>query len=83
MYWKTRRLSVVRKFIKNGVGSRANRSCVLLVFLRLYYKKRKALKLYVIQGDTKKRELLKNPTKIEEIKEKKLLTEIETLQLAF
>ena len=24
-----------------------------------------------IQGDTKKRELLKNPTKIEEIKEKK------------
>jgi hypothetical protein len=35
-----------------------------------------------IQGDTKKRELLKNPTKIEEIK-KKLLTEIEQLQLAF
>jgi hypothetical protein len=35
-----------------------------------------------IQSDTKKRELLKNPTKIEEIK-KKLLTEIEPLQLAF
>ena len=33
-------------------------------------------------GDTKKRELLKNPTKIEEIQEKKLLTEIEPLQLA-
>ena len=38
--------------------------------------------LLMIQGDTKKRELLKNPTKIEEIK-KKILTEIETLQLAF
>ena len=38
----------------------------------------------VVQGDTKKRELLKNPTKIEEIKEKKnLLTETELLQLAF
>ena len=36
-----------------------------------------------IQGDTKKRELLKNPTKIEEIQEKKILTEIEPLQLAF
>ena len=36
-----------------------------------------------IQDDTKKRELLKNPTKIEEIKEKKILTEIEPLQLAF
>ena len=36
-----------------------------------------------IQTDTKKRELLKNPTKIEEIQEKNLLTEIETLQLAF
>jgi hypothetical protein len=35
-----------------------------------------------IQGDTKKRELLKTPTKIVEIK-KKLLTEIEPLQLAF
>ena len=31
----------------------------------------------------KKREILKNPTKIEEIQEKKLLTEIETLKLAF
>ena len=36
-----------------------------------------------IQGDTKKRELLKNPTKIEEIQEKNFLTEIEPLQLAF
>ena len=34
-------------------------------------------------SDTKKRELLKNPTKIEEIQEKKLLAEIEPLQLAF
>ena len=39
--------------------------------------------IYKIQGDTKKRELLKTPTKIEEIQEKKLLTEIEPLQLAF
>jgi hypothetical protein len=31
----------------------------------------------------KKRELLKNPTKIEEVQEKKLLTEIEHLKLAF
>ena len=36
-----------------------------------------------LQSDTKKRELLKNPTKIEEIQEKNLLTEIEPLQLAF
>ena len=39
--------------------------------------------LILIQDDTKKRELLKNPTKMEEIQEKKLLTEIEPLQLAF
>ena len=36
-----------------------------------------------IQSDTKKREFFKNPTKIEEIQEKYLLTEIEPLQLAF
>jgi hypothetical protein len=36
-----------------------------------------------IQGDTKKRELLKTPTKIEEIQQKKVLTEIEPLKLAF
>jgi len=36
-----------------------------------------------VQGDTKQWELLKNPTKIEEIQEKNLLTEIEPLQLAF
>ena len=39
--------------------------------------------IYVIQSDTKKRELLKNSTKIEEIQEKNLLTENEPLQLAF
>jgi hypothetical protein len=27
----------------------------------------------ILQGDTKKRELLKNPTKIEEIQEKKII----------
>jgi hypothetical protein len=27
----------------------------------------------IVQGDTKKRELLKNPTKIEEIQEKKFI----------
>jgi predicted metalloprotease len=37
---------------------------------------------FVLQGDTKKRELLKNPTKIVEIQKKILLTEIEPLQLA-
>ena len=36
-----------------------------------------------LQSDTKNRELLKKPIKIEEIQEKKLLTEIEPLQLAF
>jgi hypothetical protein len=36
-----------------------------------------------VQDDTKKQELLKNPTKIEEIQEKKLLKEIEPLQFAF
>ena len=37
----------------------------------------------IVQGDTKKRELFKNLTKIEEIQKKKLFTEIEPLQLAF
>ena len=37
----------------------------------------------LVQDDTKKRELLKNPIKIEEIQEKNLLTEIEPIQLAF
>jgi hypothetical protein len=37
----------------------------------------------VVQGDPKKRELLKNPKKFEEIQQKKnLLTEIVPLQLA-
>jgi len=36
-----------------------------------------------VQSGTKKRELLKKPSKIEEIQEKNLLTEIEPLQLAF
>ena len=31
----------------------------------------------------KKRKILKNPTKIEEIQEKNLLTEIEPIQVAF
>ena len=39
--------------------------------------------LVTVQSDTKERELLKNRTKIEEIQEKNLLTEIEQLQLAF
>jgi len=38
-----------------------------------------SLPCYVVQDDTKKRELLKNPTKIVEIQEKKILTEIEPL----
>ena len=37
----------------------------------------------VLHDDTKKREILKNPTKIQKIPEKNLLTEIEPLQLAF
>ena len=37
----------------------------------------------IIQSGTKKRELLKNPTKIEEIQENKILKEIKSLQLAF
>ena len=40
-------------------------------------------RLPIVQSDTKKRELLKNPTKIKEIQEKNLLTEIEPLQFAF
>ena len=48
-------------------------SCILFYYYPAIY----------IQGDTKKRELLKNPTKILEIQEKNLLTEIEPLQLAF
>jgi len=35
-----------------------------------------------IESNTKKRQLLKNPTEIEEIQEKKLLTEIQPLQHA-
>jgi hypothetical protein len=41
------------------------------------------MSLSLLQRDTKKRELLKNPTKIEEIPPKNVLTEIEPLQLAF
>jgi len=38
----------------------------------------------LVQDDTIKRELLKNPTKIEEMQQKKnLLTKIEPLELAF
>ena len=36
-----------------------------------------------VQSDTKKRELLKNPTKLKKTKKKYLLTETEPLQLAF
>jgi len=45
--------------------------------------KLRSFDIMFVQSDTKKRELLKNPTKIEEIQEKKLLTEIEPLKLAF
>jgi len=31
------------------------------------------MKFFLVQGDTKKWELLKNPTKIEEIQEKKII----------
>ena len=37
----------------------------------------------VIQDDTKKRELLKNPTKIEEIQEKNLLKKLNHYSLPF
>jgi len=37
----------------------------------------------VVQGGTKKRELLKTPTKIEEVQQQKILTEIEPLLPAF
>ena len=37
----------------------------------------------IVQGDTKNGNFRKTPTKIEEIQEKKLLTETEPLQLAF
>ena len=39
--------------------------------------------IYIYRVTQKKRELLKTPTKIEEIQEKKLLTGIDLLQLAF
>ena len=35
--------------------------------------KKRTSNLFFLQGDTKKRELLKNPTKIEEIQEKKII----------
>ena len=37
----------------------------------------------VVQGDTKKRELLKNQKQLKKSKKKKILTEIEPLQLVF
>ena len=40
-------------------------------------------RLLEVHDDTNKRELLKNPTKIEEIQEKNVLTEIEPLKHAF
>ena len=54
----------------------------LHTFLGTYHKGTQQ-NVLIIHGDTKKRELLKPPTKIEEIQEKHLLTEIEQLQLAF
>ena len=57
-----------------GRYGKRDRSGFFTVFVRCFQ---------IIQGDTKKRELLKNTTKIEEIQEKKLVTEIEPLQLAF
>ena len=45
-------------------------------------KNRETMPIWQVQGDTKKWELLKKPTKIEEIQEKNLLTEIGPLQLA-
>jgi hypothetical protein len=39
--------------------------------------------IYIKYRVTQKRELLKNPTKIEEMQQKILLTKIEPLQLAF
>ena len=61
----------IRRVHENQYGLKLNGTHQLLVFAKL------------IQVDTKKRELLKNPTKIEEIKKKKILTEIEPLQLVF
>ena len=51
--------------------------------VRSYGTESSAVYIPHIQGDTKKWELLKNPTKIEEIQEKNLFTVIEPLQLAF
>jgi len=39
--------------------------------------------IFNIQSDTKKRELLKKPKTLKKSKKKKLLTEIEPLQIAF
>jgi len=61
-------------FYSNVLTSKYKTSVIFVVVCML---------LFYIQSDTKKRKLLKNPTKIEEIQEKKLLTEIEPLQLAF
>jgi len=41
-------------------------SCITVNIYNLDY-------MYQVQSDTKKRELLKNPTKIEEIQEKKII----------
>ena len=62
-------------FLSIGTHCKEPRKCSNKFSCRLHERK--------VQGDTKKRELLKNPTEIEEIQEKNLLTEIEPLQLAF
>ena len=63
-------------------------NCTWSVCMMYYYKPTVTNTLMVQnlkdeQGDRKKWELLKNPTKIEEVQKKKVLTEIEPLQLAF
>ena len=61
-------------------------SCVFVYSYALLKTTRKQTHFVVclsIYRVTQKRELLKNPTKMEEIQEKKLLTEIEPLKLAF
>ena len=57
--------------------------CVQIVLNLLSVSTRNWAEIHANTGDTKKRELLKNPIKIEEIQEKNLLTEIEPLKLAF
>jgi len=72
-------VSVIGKCDSRRASYCINSFLVRQLYCRFYCKRSRK----EIQGDTKKRELLKNPTKIEEIQEKKLLTDIEPLKLAF